>query len=256
LGSFYTNITLKGPTKDAVLAVLRKRNRRAFVSHTHDPFTVVYDLEAESQDEEVLCYVAELLSRELACPALAVLNHDDDVLVYHLYSHGEKADSYNSVPGYFSGLPTPSSGGNAAVLIEAFHADCDPEMLSAILHSRADAGEGQSDAQQFLTAGFGQWIARILGNPSLVAQLLTDRPSDEALDEVEKMRDEIFSGSPQPTSCGTLPALDDKYLFALDRHRDLVEALGLPLDAVGGGYNGIESGMYPEGFDKDDFVHT
>jgi hypothetical protein len=256
MGNFYTNITLSGPDKDAVLGALRRNNRSAYVSQTHDHFTVVYDLETESQDEEVLCHVAELLSREFAGPALAVLNHDDDILIYHLYSRGEKVDSYNSAPGYFEGAPTPPSGGNIAVLIETFDAHCDPEVLAAILHSQVSAGEGWNDMQQSFAAGFGEWIARIFSNPSLVAQLLTGQPSDESLKRIGKMRDEIFPDVLHRASYSTSSVADVKYLFALDRHRDLARTLGLPLDAVGGGYNYIENGEYPERTDKDDFVHT
>jgi hypothetical protein len=176
--------------------------------------------------------------------------------MYYLYRHGEKADSYNSAPGYFSGEPTPPSGGNAAVLTETFDANCDPETLSAVLHDHANPDKSKSDMQQSLTAGFGQWIARIYSSPDLVAQILTGQPSDEALGEIEKMRDEIFPTLSPPTGSRATPFANDKHLFALDRHRDLVEALSLPLDAVGGGYSGIEKGMYPEGFDKDDFAHT
>jgi hypothetical protein len=236
MGSFYTNITLRGPDKDAVLGVLRRNGRCAYVSQTRDRFTMVYDLETESQDEELLCHVAELLSREFACPALAVLNHDDDLLIYHLYSCGEQVDSYNSAPGYFEGASTPPSGGNIAVLIETFDALCDPEVLAAILHRQVSASEGWQGMQQAFNAGLDELGTRILSNPSLVTKLLAD----------------VLHRASHSTGL----VADDKYLFALDRHRDLAVALGLPLDAVGGGYNHIEDGEYPEGTDKDDFVHT
>jgi len=236
MGNFYTNITLRGPDKDAVLAVLRRDNRCAYVSQTRDHFTVVYDLETESQDEELLCHVAELLSREFACPALAVLNHDDDILIYHLYSRGEQVDSYNSAPGYFEGASTPPSGGNTALLIKTFDAHCDPEALAAILHSQVSAGEGWNDMQQAFNAGLDELGIRILSDPSLVPKLLAD----------------VLHRASYSTSS----VADAKYLFALDRHQDLAETLGLPLDAVGGGYNYIENGEYPAETDKDDFVHT
>jgi hypothetical protein len=256
MGSFYTNITLRGPDKDAVLEVLRRNNLRAYVSQTRDHFTVVYDLETESQDEELVCHITELLSREFACPALAVLNHDDDLLAYYLYVCGDRVDSYNSAPGYFEGAFTPPSGGNIAVLIETFDAHCDPEVLASILHSPVSAGEGWNDIDQSFAVGFYEWTTRILSNPSLVAQLLTGQLSDESLKRIGKMRDEIFPDVLHRASHGTGLVAEDKYLFALDRHRDLARTLDLPLDAVGGGYNYIEDGQYPEGTDRDDFVHT
>ncbi len=256
MGNFYTNITLRGPGRDAVLDILRGDKRYAYVSQTRDFFSVVYDSETEGQDEAVLCRLAELLSRKLACPALAVLNHDDDVLIYHLYVRGEKVDSYDSAPGYFSGELTRPSGGNVAALIEAFSAPCDPQTLAAILmHSPTGAGQG-SAWQSTVASGFEEWIARIRGNPDLVAQLLTGRLSDDALAEIGKMRDEIFDGVQRTASYRSSPVVHDKYLFAVDRHRDLIEALGLPPDAVGTGYKYIENGEYPDGAGKEDFIHT
>lgn len=51
-------------------------------------------------------------------------------------------------------------------------------------------------------------------------------------------------------------AAEDGYVFAIERHTDLVEALGIPAFAVGAGYEYISSGELPEGMDEDDLVRT
>ena len=44
------------------------------------------------------------------------------------------------------------------------------------------------------------------------------------------------------------------YVFASQRHADLVRALGLPVFAVYGAYRGIVRGHYPEGITKEDLM--
>ena len=64
---------------------------------------------------------------------LAVLNHDDDILFYHLYERGAKTDEYCSTPGYFSGEDSPPSGGDARKLCRAFESP-NTDGVEAILH--------------------------------------------------------------------------------------------------------------------------
>jgi hypothetical protein len=49
---------------------------------------------------------------------------------------------------------------------------------------------------------------------------------------------------------------DDGYVFALDRHADLVHALGLPEFAVGTAFANFEREEYPEGLSPEDLVRT
>jgi len=46
----------------------------------------------------------------------------------------------------------------------------------------------------------------------------------------------------------------NNYVFAMDRHKDLVRALGLPEFALGGAYGGIVRGYYPQGLSKQDLI--
>lgn len=124
MGAFYTNLTLHGPNLDAVLAYLNAQQISAYVAEPQPGMVVVYDeISDESQDVITLMGLAERLSRQFDCGALAVLNHDDDILAFWLYENGEQRDQYDSCPGYFTGEEAPPAGGDAAVLCRVFGVD-------------------------------------------------------------------------------------------------------------------------------------
>ena len=122
MGAFYTNISLCGPSQEIVVQALKKRNRIAFVSPSEGNAVVVYDQKCDEQDTNLLAQLTSDLSRELQCPALAILNHDDDILFYQLYMKGESVDEYNSCPAYFDPNAEPSGpdGGDAEKLCGCF----------------------------------------------------------------------------------------------------------------------------------------
>jgi len=122
MGAFYTNISLRGPSQETVAQSLQHRDRVAFVSPSDGGAVVVYDQECDKQDQELLARLALDLSRELQCPALALLNHDDDILWYQLYERGKLVDEYDSCPSYFDPVAEPSGpvGGDAEKLCNAF----------------------------------------------------------------------------------------------------------------------------------------
>jgi hypothetical protein len=186
MGSFYTNITLRSH-QARIIELLEREDRTAYVAPTVNGCTVVCDKECDEQDTDVLQELAALLSRELQCVAFAVLNHDDDVLMYWLYENGTPTDRYDSTPDYFSddeeGDALPS-GGDAYRLCRAF--------------------------------GVMQNVAEV----------------------EDVLRTPAFSE-------------DEHYLFAIERHADLVAALGTPSFSVGLGYTYIEMGSLPPGLDPD-----
>jgi hypothetical protein len=181
MGSFYVNITLRGPDQGQVVAVLARLARTAAVSPTVDGFTVIYDQACDTQETGIISQLADSLSTTLSCPALAVLNHDDDILWYQLYESGQLADEYDSCPDYFGGDDPPAGprGGDANKLCE--------------LRAGADAG---------------------------------------AVEEI----------------------LRGDYLFEIERHEDLAEALGLPEFAVGLGYDYLRAGTEPLDVERGEFV--
>jgi hypothetical protein len=137
MGALYGNITLKGPSQAAVVEALR--GRRAIVTRNIGDYTVAFDSVCDEQDIDGIQALTSRLSRELRCPALAVIVHDDDVFGYFLYEEGELTDWYNSSPSYFDfgsvDSPAAPDGGNAERLCETFRAGR-PEQLEHILRQR------------------------------------------------------------------------------------------------------------------------
>jgi hypothetical protein len=137
MGAFYGNITLKGPSQVAVVEALR--GRRAIVTPKIGDYTVAFDSVCDEQDIDGIQMLTSRLSRELRCPALAAIIHDDDVFAYFLYQEGELTDWYNSSPSYFdfgsADEPDPPEGGNAERLCATFGAGR-PELLEEILRQR------------------------------------------------------------------------------------------------------------------------
>jgi len=64
---------------------------------------MVFDAICDDQDPDKVERFAPALSKALSCIALAVWNHDDDVLWYALVENGSVVDPYDSNPSYFSG---------------------------------------------------------------------------------------------------------------------------------------------------------
>ncbi|MDB6024231.1 MAG: hypothetical protein JWM68_454 [Verrucomicrobiales bacterium] len=187
MGNFYTNYTLRGPSQQAVASALAGRS--AIVTPTQDGCVVVFDEQSDGQDSAVITELASRLSRELRCPVLAVLNHDDDIFWYHLYLNGKLADEYDSSPGYFDASAEPSApaGGDAQKLCSAFGAASVAEVESVLRKSSFDEGG---------------------------------------------------------------------YTFAVERHTDLVRALGIPSFGVGAGFRYVADGELPEGLDDEGMLRV
>ncbi len=184
MGNFYTNIVLKTADQEAVVARLTELKRQAFVSPVINGYVTVYDAQCEEQNPNDLKDLTIKIAGHFKIPAIAFINHDDDVLLYGLQLGEQVVDVYNSSPGYFSGEIVPPKGGG-------------PEHLR-----------------------------RVLGVPV----------DSQKVDNILKSEDE--------------------YVFAFERHKALVDLLGLPIVCVGTGYTYISEGEIPEGYKKEDFVEV
>ena len=131
MGNFYTNISVKTADADRLAEILRGQQCDAYLLPA-EAWTVVFD---RASDEMLMPLepLTALISRELAGTALAVLDHDDDVLMYLLYRDGEKLDEYSSRPGYFTGENSPPEGGKAGLLCEAVGLPDREKTVQAIL---------------------------------------------------------------------------------------------------------------------------
>ncbi len=174
MGTFYTNITLKGVSAGLAASVLEQRRRAAYLYEMQDCTVVYDDLSEQDMDLDLLEDLTQVLSRELRCPALGVQVYNGDFLYFVAYDHGSFADEYHSDPHYLdSDEPSAPQGGDAAKLCALFGA-----------------------------AGAEARVDYILRNEEI-------------------------------------------YDFAVERHEDLVKALGLSLAAVDVGYDYIETGDLP-----------
>jgi len=136
MGNFYSNITVKGSTKDAVISELKVLKRKAFVTLAINNFIVIYDAECEEQVPRVLSQLSVDLSKSLKCPLISFMNHDDDILIFEVYKDGILIDEYNSCPGYFEGEETPPQGGDAGKICVTFGLTRDQYDIETILRSQ------------------------------------------------------------------------------------------------------------------------
>jgi hypothetical protein len=134
MGAFYTNVTVRHADVDAVIAVLEKLGRDAFVTPAHNGAVVVFDAHIESQDPRDIDRLASPISKRLRSAALLALNHDDDLLYYALLEGGRLIDEYNSRPGYFDGTVQEAAGGDARKLAAAFGVSDRADRLDRLLH--------------------------------------------------------------------------------------------------------------------------
>lgn len=164
MGNFYTNITVKGPSQKELADFIQAQGRTAHVSNTVRSYTVVFDQKCEEQDTRVLAKLSSKLSSKLRCPALAVMNHDDDILLYQLYDNGKLVDDYNSCPDYFSTRaksPRPPQGGDLKKLADTFGVEYPGDEATLILR-RNDYAFAVDRHEE---------LARALGMPDFVAGL-------------------------------------------------------------------------------------
>lgn len=142
MGNFYVSVAVRADEPPAVAAALAKRQRKAFVTPASDGFVYVYDAACDEQDESEIDQLGSGLSEDLQTVVLAALNHDDDVLMYWLYSNGELVDAYNSFPGYFGSEDDDEDdgvmpkGGDAARLVKLLGAQTSAKKVHDVL--RAD----------------------------------------------------------------------------------------------------------------------
>jgi len=229
MGNFYTNITVKVPDSKAVLRELQKLGRKAYVSDGVDGCVVVFDEACEQQDEQELRSLGATLSGRFGAAALALLNHDDDVLMYFLFEAGAEIDSYNSSPNYFDGEPTAPSGGDAEKLSRGFDKAVASNKVDQILHDEGgeELRESNKELATLVAEQQAKFIQQFQGQPELLKQL-----------------EQTFA---KKNGRG--------FAFEVERHEALVNALGLPECAVGNGYNYLNQGEKSGELDEE-FQHT
>jgi hypothetical protein len=88
MGSFYTQVLVRDAGAHRCAEVMRSLRRASYVIPPRQDVTVVCDRQCEEQDMETLDSVAATLGAKLQAPTAALLNHDDDWLVFRLFDRG------------------------------------------------------------------------------------------------------------------------------------------------------------------------
>jgi hypothetical protein len=187
MGTFLTNITLRGVSPSQVSAWLRKNKRRAFVSEEVRGCTIVCDCDCDEQEAETLADLAASLSKDLGCPALAAMVHDSDVLLLMLFEQGRVVMDYNSAPAYFEDAePEPPEGADAAALCRAFASERVAEVeriLNQWWDPEGDEGAGDEenefDSEEMRLAV----LAEVLGLPNVISAVSYTSLQEGDLDE-------------------------------------------------------------------------
>jgi hypothetical protein len=185
VGNFYVNFSIKEAQPRQVADALVRARRRAIVTSSQGGYVVAYDEEADRQATQPILALGRVLSRELARPVLAVLNHDDDILCYWLFDGGELRDSYNSNPRAFDpdeGEP-PWQAGNAQKLCAGLGRSADAPAVEAIL--RAD---------YVFAVDRHQHLAETLGLPSYSVGLGYQYVSEGEFEDESGSGDLIYVG--------------------------------------------------------------
>ncbi len=168
MGRFYANLTLRTADQASVVQIAQQSGRTARISSARNGSIVVFDGGEESDDPEFVHAQAELYSGSMDCEALAVINHDDSVLMYAFYESGELVDEYISDPSHFDldedDAAMVEQGGDARALARAFTRPADAMKIEEIL--RADAGEG--GAYTFETDRHAALVSALSLNPAAI----------------------------------------------------------------------------------------
>lgn len=135
MGNFYVNHAVVSDAASKIAECLRAKRRTAFVGRSIGSITLFFDEDSDSQQDDAIREAGAVVSAELKCAVLAVLNHDDDILCYWLFDDGAVVDEYNSFPGYFSDGESAPTGGDAGKLCAAFEVPESVAELEQILRS-------------------------------------------------------------------------------------------------------------------------
>jgi hypothetical protein len=135
VGGFYVSFAVHGASQAGLTDSLKELKCRGFVSKDVEGINVFYEEKADSQDEDVILAVGTRVSKAVGKQVLAVLNHDDSVLMYWLFKAGKVVDTYNSAPGYFNDEDNTPVGGDTKKLCKAFATKEAGELIREILTS-------------------------------------------------------------------------------------------------------------------------
>jgi len=142
MGNFYVNITTRGAIIKDILDYLKSKKLSAYLIEGPKGFCTIYEEICDDQETKHISNLLEEITQECNCAAIGILNHDDDILAYELWSNGKKVDEYDSCPGYFSGDEGrfDPEGGDAKLLSELMGDGGNVETIDKVLKATGDEG--------------------------------------------------------------------------------------------------------------------
>ena len=85
MGAFYTQLVVRGADAEQCADLLRELKRTALVIPAEGEVSVICDKQSEDQDIDVIDSLALTVSVRLKCSVVALINHDDDWLVFRYF---------------------------------------------------------------------------------------------------------------------------------------------------------------------------
>ena len=141
----YTNVTFRHADAMAVAKAVADMHRFNVISPVHKDCVVVFD-RASDDNGELIVDFARIVSKTLDTTALAVMNHENSVLLYWLFNGEEELGSYVSRPNFFGGEPIPR-GGDAITLANAWGQSHNGERVHEVLHGDAETDHGDYESE-------------------------------------------------------------------------------------------------------------
>jgi hypothetical protein len=140
MGNFYVNITTRKASQEKIVNFIKSKGLSAFVISGPDDYVSIYESICDEQNTKHISGLLEEISKQYSCPTIGMLNHDDSLLAYELWSNGEKVDEYDSCPGYFDpeADEMEPEGGNASLLADLMGTSADVEGVEKILRASGD----------------------------------------------------------------------------------------------------------------------
>ncbi|HEY5895797.1 MAG TPA: hypothetical protein VIT91_21460 [Chthoniobacterales bacterium] len=183
MGHFYQNFTIRGVSRDDLVAALS--GRKAFIGPVSGDCVVVFDRRSEDESNTELGLD---ISEQFNCPVLAVCNHDDDLLFYQLFEGMLPVDEYSSCPAYFDPAePETPTGGDVQRLCAAF-GSINVSEVEAILRKPSD------ESGYVMAFERHRDLVRALGLPSYAVgssyYYISDGELPDGLSEVDLARTE------------------------------------------------------------------
>jgi hypothetical protein len=99
VGATYGNISIKGPTQQALANWLRSKNVDAFVTAEQNGWTTFSDIDTDRLDTRWIEALLQSLTHDLKCIGIAIIVYDEEQLQVLGAKDGALETRYNSCPG-------------------------------------------------------------------------------------------------------------------------------------------------------------